>query len=148
VAADSVSVQIAAGLARQRIAQASQAKQCRGQARPKNHNKRFPQYQATQAGTFEKISCQLQAGQKAAQAGTFEKISCQLQAGQKAAQASQANGAVGLAGLQNQDKQFLVIHSDRVFSSERVAFFRKKTFNTSTQRRISRRAFWLIWKNS
>jgi hypothetical protein len=106
VAADSVSVQIAAGLARQRIAQASQAKLCRVQARPQNHNKWFPQYQATQAGTFEKISSQLQAGQKAAQA-------------------SQANGAVGLAGLQNQNKRFLVIHSNRVFSSEKVAFFRK-----------------------
>jgi hypothetical protein len=54
-------------LARQGIAQASQAELCRGQARPQNH-KRLPQYQATQAGTFEKISCQLQAVQKAAQA--------------------------------------------------------------------------------
>jgi hypothetical protein len=50
------------------VAQASQAELCRGQARPQNHNKRFPQYQATQAGTFEKISSQLQAGQEAAQA--------------------------------------------------------------------------------
>jgi hypothetical protein len=51
VAAVSVSV-----LAWQRVAQASQAKLGRGQARPQNHNKRFPQYQVTQAGTFEKIS--------------------------------------------------------------------------------------------
>jgi hypothetical protein len=71
---------------------------------PQNHNRRFPQYQATQAGTFEKISCQLQAGQEAAQA-------------------SQANGAIGLAGLQNQNK--------RVFWLS-----------------IARQAFWLIWKNS
>jgi hypothetical protein len=42
--------------------------------------------------------------------------------GQRAAQASQANGAVGQAGLQN---QFLVILSDRDFSSKKVAFFRK-----------------------
>jgi hypothetical protein len=93
-------------LARQRVAQASQAKQCRRQASPQKHNKQFPQYQAVQAGTFEKISCQLQAGQKAAQA-------------------SQADGAVGLAGLQDQNKRFLVIHSDRVSWSEGVAFFRK-----------------------
>jgi hypothetical protein len=30
-------------LAGQRVAQASQAELCRGQARPQNHNKRFPQ---------------------------------------------------------------------------------------------------------
>jgi hypothetical protein len=45
--------------------------------------------------------------------------------GQRAAQASQANGDVGQAGLQNQNKRFLVSMSDRVFSSEKVAFFRK-----------------------
>jgi hypothetical protein len=68
--------------------------------------------------------------------------------GQRAAQASQANSAVGQAGLQNKNKRFLVILSNRVFSSEKVAFFRKKPFNTTTQRRILRQAFWLIWKNS
>jgi hypothetical protein len=73
----------AAGLVRQRVAQASQAKLCRGQARPQNHNKRFPQYQATQAGTFEKIRCQLQTSWA-------------------------EGGSVGLADLQNQNKQFWV----------------------------------------
>jgi hypothetical protein len=77
----------------------------------------------------------------------FEKISCQLQAGQKAAQASQANGAVGLAGLQNQNKRFLVIQRSSFFERESCVFL-EKTCNTTTQRRISRQAFWIIWKNS
>jgi hypothetical protein len=66
-----------------RVAQACQAKLCRGQARPQNHNERFPQYQATQAGTFEKIRCQLQTSW----------AEC---------------GSVGLAELQNQNKRFWV----------------------------------------
>jgi hypothetical protein len=68
----------------------------------------------------------------------FEKISCQANWAE--------SGAVGQARLQNQNKRFLVILSNQVFSSEKVAFFRKKLL--IPLRRISRRAFWLIWKNS
>jgi hypothetical protein len=48
----------------------------------------------------------------------FEKISCQANWAE--------SGAVGQARLQNQNKRFLVILSNQVFSSEKVAFFRKK----------------------
>jgi hypothetical protein len=98
---------------------------CRGQARPQNHNKRFPQYQATQAGTFEKTSCQLQAGQEAAQA-------------------SQANGWLGCRIKTN---GFWLSIAVEFFQARKLRFL-KNTFNTTRQRRISRRTFWFIWKNS
>jgi hypothetical protein len=45
-------------LAGQRVAQASQARSSAGQAEPQNHNKWFPQYQATQAENISRqISC-------------------------------------------------------------------------------------------
>jgi hypothetical protein len=106
------------------VAQASQAELCRGQARPQNYNKRFPQYQATQAGTFEKISCQLQAGQEAAQV-------------------SQANGWLGCRIKTNGFWLSIAVK----FLQARKLRFLKNTFNTTRQRRISRQAFWLIWKN-
>jgi hypothetical protein len=31
---------------------------------------------------------------------------------------------------------------------KKLRFLEKKTFNTTTRRRILRRTFWLIWKNS
>jgi hypothetical protein len=68
-------------------------------------------------------------------------------AGQKAARVSQANGAVGLAGLQNQNKRFWVYIVIEFFRARKLDFL-KNNFNTTTQRRISRRAFWLILKNS
>jgi hypothetical protein len=91
----------------QRVAQAGQAKLCRGQARPQNHNKRFPQYQATRAGTFEKIRCQLQTSWAEGGSG---------KPGQRCCWASWAAKS---------KQTVLGIHSDRVFSSEKVAFFKK-----------------------
>jgi hypothetical protein len=77
----------AAVLAGQRVVQASQACFAAGQAGPQNHNKPFPQCQATQAETFQ--------GRSAVKP-----------AGQRVAQASQASCAAGPAGLQNQNKWF------------------------------------------
>jgi hypothetical protein len=77
---------VLAVLAGQRVAQASQAKFAAGQ----NHNKRFPQYQATQAETFLRKSAVKPSGQRATQA-------------------SQANSTAAQAGLQNQNKRFFVI---------------------------------------
>jgi hypothetical protein len=87
----------AAGLAGQRVAQANQASCAAGKAGPPNHNKRFPQYQATQAETAVK----------------------------PAGQTSQAKCASGQAGLQNQNKVFLVSVRCPSFSDEKFAFFRK-----------------------
>jgi hypothetical protein len=53
----------AAVLAGQRVAQASQASCAAGQAGLQNYNKRFPQYQATQAETFQGRSAVKPAGQ-------------------------------------------------------------------------------------
>jgi hypothetical protein len=89
-------------------------------AKPQNHNKRLPLHQATQAGK-----------------------SAAKPAGQKAARAS--NSAVGQAGLQNQNKRFWVPIDIKFFWARKLRFL-KNTFNTTTQRRISRRAFWLIQK--
>jgi hypothetical protein len=92
-----VSVSVLAG---QRVGQASQAKLCRGQARPRNHNKRFPQYQATQAETFE-LTAASWAGGGSGKPGPW------------------------LAGVQNHSKRFLIVNVERVFSSEKVAFLKK-----------------------
>jgi hypothetical protein len=78
-----------------------------GQARPQNHNNGFRSTRLLRQEHLRKSAANCKP------------------TGQRAAQASQANGALGLAGLQNQNKRFLVILSDRVFLSEKVAFFRK-----------------------
>jgi hypothetical protein len=46
-------------------------------------------------------------------------------AGQKAARAGQANGAVGLAGLQNQNKRFWVYIVIEFFLARKLRFFKK-----------------------
>jgi hypothetical protein len=52
-------------------------------------------------------------------------------AGQKAARASQANGAVGLAGLQNQNKWFWVPIEIEFFRARKLRFL-EKTFDSTT----------------
>jgi hypothetical protein len=84
---------------------------CRGQAKPQNHNKRLLQHQATQAGTSEKISCQLQASWAEGGSG----------------KPSQANGAVSLVGLQNQNKRFWVPIAIKFFQAGKLRFLEKNS---------------------
>jgi hypothetical protein len=44
-------------------------------------------------------------------------------------------------------KWFLTVKVAEFFEPQKLCFL-EKTFNSPTQRRISRRFFWLLWKNS
>jgi hypothetical protein len=95
-------------------------------AGPQNHNKQ--RHQATQAETV-----------KPADIGGTGRTRPPVPPGCKFKMVS--------GRLQNQNKRFRVPIDMEFFRARKLRFL-KNTFNTTTQHRISRRAFWLIQKNS
>jgi hypothetical protein len=79
---------------------------------------------------------------------------CDIQTGRSEGTRRHNHNKQQLASLQGRayradlnSKWFLTVKVAEFFEPQKLCFL-EKTFNSPTQRRISRRFFWLIWKNS